>query len=104
MTSTVLKSFAAIGASIALVACTTVSPHLDAAFGLSVEEATDLQIMDPLALFDPNPVVGMDGVSAVSAIRHYQSTFATPQAPANVFAIGPSLGSALGGSTNPGNP
>jgi hypothetical protein len=88
-----------------LGACATVSPRLDANFGLSVTEAVDLQLIDPLALFDANPVFGLDGRAAVSAVRHYESTFTTPQAPTSVFAIGPTLGTGLGAAAAvPSNP
>jgi hypothetical protein len=78
--------------------CATLSPNLDAAFGSSVDEATARQTLDPKACLDTDPVAGLDGAAAVSAVRHYKASFNAPAAPANVFAIGVGSAAAMGPS------
>jgi hypothetical protein len=75
--------------------CTSPTPQLDAEFGVSIRQSVDLQLINPFALYDLNPVNGLDGVAAVNAARRYESSFAAPPAPANVFAVGVGSGAAL---------
>ena len=87
-----------LGAALIILAtsgCTSPTPRLDAQFGVSIRQSVDLQLTNPCALYDPNPVNGLDGVAAVNAARRYESSFAAPPAPANVFAVGVGTGAAL---------
>jgi hypothetical protein len=87
-----------LGAALIILAtsgCTSPTPRLDAQFGVSIRQSVDLQLTNPCALYDPNPVNGLDGVAAVNAARRYESSFAAPPAPANVFAVGVGSGAAL---------
>ncbi|HAT32287.1 MAG TPA: pilus assembly protein [Janthinobacterium sp.] len=71
-----------------LAACAPTTPRLDAAFGDTVRVALASQIMHPGASANTDPVVGIDGASALKGLQGYQKSFAEPAVQSNTFMIG----------------
>ena len=92
------KLLAAAAAVLALQACATTypnmdawlstSPKLDARFGDAVNVAKAQQTLNPDASKNRNVVAGMDGKAAEDAMLRYRESFKNPPPPANVFTIG----------------
>lgn len=57
-------------------------------FGESVRQARALQLVDPAASRNNDPVSGIDGRSARAAIDLYQESFRTPPRSFEVLGIG----------------
>ncbi len=63
-----------VGLSALLLGCTnTLTPNLDASFGNAVRASRQSQTLNPEAGTNRDPVLGLDGKSAVTAITNYQS-------------------------------
>ncbi len=58
--------------------CAATAPGFDANFGQSVRAAVAAQTINPGAVHNNNPVVGLDGAAAVAAQRKYEASFAAP--------------------------
>jgi hypothetical protein len=96
------KLLAAAAAVLALQACATTyptvdaflasSPRLDARFGDSVNIARAQQTLNPDASKNRNVVAGMDGKAARETMVRYHESFKNPPPPANVFTIGVGTG------------
>jgi hypothetical protein len=65
----------------ALSACASTTPHWDSRFGLATRTALLLQVADPAASRNTNPVAGMDGRSARAAYERYQKSGGEAQQP-----------------------
>lgn len=76
-----------IGAAL-ISGCAGETPRLDEHFGDAVNAAKAQQIVDPNAALNRDPVAGVDGQAANSAVDRYHRSFQTPTPPANVFTIG----------------
>lgn len=74
-----------------LPACAT-TPQWDAHFGDTVRIARAQQVLNPAAAGNADPVAGLDGRSARSALERYHKSFATPEPVSNSFTIGVSGG------------
>jgi hypothetical protein len=61
-----------------LTACVPLSPNVDSHFGEAVNMAKAQQTIDPDASLNPDPVSGVDGKSAQSAMENYHKSFETP--------------------------
>jgi hypothetical protein len=92
--SAAARAMAAAGLCL-LSACAPTTPHWDAVFGDSVRTAVAQQTLNPDAPRNPDPVSGIDGRAARSAIELYDKSFAKPEPQPNVFTIG--VGSGGGG-------
>lgn len=57
-------------------------------FGATVRLALAQQLINPGAAANRDPVTGLDGRSARSAIDNYDKSYAVPAQPVNVFKIG----------------
>ena len=92
------KLLIAAAAVLALQACATTSPNvdawlstsprLDARFGDSVNIAKAQQTLNPDASKNRNVVAGIDGKAAQETMVRYRESFKSPPAPTNVFNIG----------------
>lgn len=84
-----LKTFS-IAVVFALVSgcVNTGTPRLDDHFGYAVNAAKAQQTINPDASLNTDPVAGLDGESANSAIDEYKETFVTPPPPPTVINIG----------------
>ncbi|MET3131778.1 hypothetical protein AAKU55_002041 [Oxalobacteraceae bacterium GrIS 1.11] len=75
-----------------LAACAETTPQMDSHFGDAARIAWARQVLHPEAVGNPDPVAGMDGRSARSALERYQKSFAEPAPQTNSFMIGVSGG------------
>lgn len=57
-----------------LSSCADTTPHWDRRFGLDTRTTLALQIADPAAARNTDPVAGMDGRSAHAAYDRYQKS------------------------------
>jgi hypothetical protein len=87
-----------IVACLALDGCMSSTPHWDQTFGDSVHQITAMQVLNPQAGQNDDPVDGIDGTSANSAMASYDKSFVAPPPPQNMFTIG--VGSGSGSSGN----
>jgi uncharacterized lipoprotein len=69
------------------------TPNYDTRFGQAVRNARQQMTLNPNAGANPDPVAGMDAVSARDAVILYQGTFKAPPPVVNVINIGGAVGS-----------
>ena len=88
-----------------LAGCANQTPYMDKHFGNAVNSAKAQQTIYPEASLNTEPVTGVDGEAANSAVDRYHKSFVQPPATTNVFNIGVgSGGSSTGtGTTGSGN-
>ncbi len=72
----------------ALAGCAANTPNLDAHFGEAVRTARAQQTINPDGPRNPDPVAGLDGRAAKSAMDTYQDSFKAPPPTFNVINIG----------------
>jgi hypothetical protein len=97
---TPLGAAVCVAACFALNGCMSSTPHWDQTFGDSVRQVTALQTLNPHAGQNDDPVDGIDGSSANSAMQSYDKSFTAPPPPQNMFTIGISGGSSGSSSGN----
>ena len=68
--------------------CASRTPNLDAQFGKSVRLLNAQQTINPNAMANSDPVLGLDGRAALSGYDDYQKTFAAPVPQPATFTIG----------------
>ena len=68
--------------------CTPLTPHFDGQVGLAVNTAKARQTLNPDASRNADPVAGIDGTSADSAIDQYHNSFKAPPPTFQVINIG----------------
>jgi hypothetical protein len=68
--------------------CTSLSPHFDQQVGLAVNTAKARQTVNPEASRNTDPVAGIGGTPADSAIDEYHKSFTAPPPTFNVINIG----------------
>jgi hypothetical protein len=68
--------------------CTSLSPHFDHQVGLAVNTAKAQQTVNPEASRNADPVAGIGGTPADSAIDEYHKSFTAPPPTFNVINIG----------------
>ena len=87
--STRLVSVSCAALLLALVGgCVSRTPSLDAQFGKSVRLLNAQQTINPNAMANTDPVLGLDGKAGLSGYNDYQKTFATPVPQPSTFTIG----------------
>lgn len=86
------------GLGATLAGCMTSAPVYDTRFGDAVRTVRAMQTLNPQASLNPDPVTGVDGRAATAAMDRYDTSYRTPQADPNAYAvgIGNSSGSSLG--------
>lgn len=78
--------------ALVLGACATpATPGYDARFGEAVRQAQALQVLDPNAGRNTDPVTGIDGQAGKNAIDRYQESFRAPPRSFEIFNIGGQL-------------
>ncbi len=84
----------ALAIVVTLAGCADLSstPRYDSQFGDAVRAAKRIQQLNPYASVSKDPVLGLDGVSAVNAIGRYQCPEAAATQPALTINLGSSLG------------
>lgn len=92
-----LRLTLATACSAALNGCMTSTPVWDRTFGDSVKTITAMQVLNPAASANADPVVGVDGTAATAAQQNYGKSFMAPPPPTSVFTIG------VSGSGSAGN-
>ncbi len=75
-----------------LTGCAANTPALDARFGDAVRAARQSQTLYPEASANKDPVLGLDGKSAVTAITNYQSQDKAPAQTGLIVNLGSSSG------------
>jgi len=90
-----MKPLFPTAALLALSACTSLTPQLDAQFGHSVMLARSQQTIDPAAASKAGAPTGIDGQAAHSAYGRYQESFRSPPPAQPLLSIG--IGTATGG-------
>lgn len=74
-----LLTTVALGLATQLTGCVGITtPDLDAKFGDAVRGARETQTLNPAASANKDPVLGLDGKAAVSAMERYQESFKSP--------------------------
>ena len=68
--------------------CTSLSPHFDQQVGLAVNTAKAQQIINADASRNTDPVAGIEGTPADSAIDEYHKSFVAPPPTFTVINIG----------------
>ena len=72
-----------------LAGCVATTPYLDEKHGAAATLARSQQTLDPDASRNTNPVKGLDGKAAKSALDNYRDSFRLPPSDAaNVISIG----------------
>ena len=71
-----------------LTGCISRTPYLDTQFGKSVRLLNAQQTINPNAMANTDPVLGLDGRAALGGYGDYQKTFATPVPQPSTFTIG----------------
>lgn len=72
--------------------CASRTPVLDERFGDAVRAARVQQTMNPEAVRDADPVMGLDGLAAYESIERYKDAAKAPPPVTNVINIGGSIG------------
>lgn len=85
---TTLRLALCIGACASLGGCLTSTPTWDKHFGSSVTQMREMQVLNPSASDNQDPVEGVDGRAAEAAQNTYNKSFTAPTPPTNVFNIG----------------
>ena len=68
--------------------CASRTPNLDAQFGKSVRLLNAQQTINPNAMANADPVLGLDGRAAISGYGDYQKSYAKPEPQGSTFTIG----------------
>ena len=73
-----IRGAAVLALALAAGGCASTSPRYDAQFGDSVRSTMASQVVDPAAVLNANPVIGLDGSAARAAHANYESSFRRP--------------------------
>lgn len=71
-----------------LTGCASRTPNLDAQFGKSVRLLNAQQTINPNAMANSDPVLGLDGKAAASGYAEYQNSYSKPKPQSSTFTIG----------------
>lgn len=87
--SYIVQRMLMVGAVLLLAAgCVQRAPYLESQMGQSLSLIKAQQILNPEAVRNDDPVVGMDSKAAKSAYDQYQKSFKTLEPQSNAFTIG----------------
>lgn len=90
---TLIRLALCAGMTATLAGCLTSTPHWDANFGDAVNQLKEMQVLNPQASANTDPVSGIDGPAAAAAQKSYAKSFTAPTPPTNMFTIGVGSGS-----------
>ncbi|MGN6320011.1 hypothetical protein [Trinickia sp.] len=68
--------------------CMSSTPVWDRTFGDAVKTVTAMQVLNPSASANNDPVAGIDGTAATASQQNYGKSFMAPPPPTSVFTIG----------------
>jgi hypothetical protein len=89
LVTTRLASVACAALLLTLVSgCASRTPNLDAQFGKSVRLLNAQQTINPNAMANTDPVLGLDGKAALSGYNEYEKSYAKPEPQQSTFTIG----------------
>ena len=71
-----------------LTGCLTSTPAYDNHFGEAVRLSRSMQILNPDAAMNTDPVTGIDGKAATASMDRYNTSFRTPPQALDAFTIG----------------
>lgn len=98
-----LSAALVIALAATLTACVPATPRLDAELGKAVNMAKALQVANPDASNNADPVKGIDGQAADAIVDNYRESFVNPRAALSGGVVnvgsGRAGGSGAGGST-----
>ena len=77
-TYTLMHSGVLLGLALSAAGCASPTPHYDAQFGNSVRATMAAQVLDPAAVRNTNPVLGMDGAAVQAAHERYHDSYKRP--------------------------
>ena len=83
------------GLALALAGCMSSTPVYDKHFGEAVHMVRVMQTLNPNASMNSDPVSGVDGRAATSAMDRYNTQYRAPQSDASAFTVGVSSGNSL---------
>ncbi|KMW45259.1 hypothetical protein PQH03_03230 [Ralstonia insidiosa] len=81
--------------ALTLAGCMASTPAYDAHFGDAVRTVRAMQTLNPNASMNTDPVTGVDGRAATSAMDRYNGQFRTPQSDLSAFKVGVGAGNSL---------
>ncbi len=87
-TRTLLQGMTVLGLALSAVGCASPTPKYDAQFGTSVRATMAAQVLDPAAVRNTDPVLGMDSHAAQAAHERYQESFKRPPTPERSLTTG----------------
>jgi hypothetical protein len=74
--------------AVLLDGCMSSTPVWDRTFGDAVRTVTAMQVLNPTASANTDPVAGIDGTAATASQQNYGKSFMAPPPPTSVFTIG----------------
>jgi hypothetical protein len=83
-----IRASVCAGISLSLAGCLTSTPQWDAHFGETVLQLSASQVLNPEAGSNIDPVTGVDGGAAASAMFHYDKSFSQPVVVSSPFGAG----------------
>jgi predicted component of type VI protein secretion system len=89
-----LSCFAVLAA---LAGCAA-TPKYDRHFGDAVRQARTAMTMNPGASANPDPVAGIDGQAAATALTRYQDSFKAPPPPPPLISLSASASAGASGT------
>jgi hypothetical protein len=87
MKFTNLKSLASAAILATLAGCVSPAPYVESHIGFAVNAAKAQQTINPDASKNPDPVAGIDGRAAKSAVERYEDSFKAPPPTFNIINI-----------------
>ena len=85
---TTTKAFILALAVLSVTACASPAPYFDEQFGVAVNAAKAQQTINPDASRNTDPVAGVGGTAADSALDEYHNSFKSPPPTFPVINIG----------------
>jgi uncharacterized lipoprotein len=85
-------------AVLAVLAGCAATPRYDRHFGDAVRQARTAMTINPKAPANPDPVAGIDGKAAATALTRYQESFKAPPPPVPLISLSSSASAGAGGT------
>ena len=83
-------------AVLAVLAGCAATPNYDRHFGDAVRQARTAMTINPAASSNPDPVAGIDGQAAATALTRYQESFKAPPPPVPLISLSSGTGAGAG--------
>jgi hypothetical protein len=85
----------------ALAGCAA-TPKYDRHFGDAVRQARTAMTINPAASGNPDPVAGLDGQAAATALTRYEASFKAPPPPVPLISLSANASSSNGAGAGAG--